>query len=156
MTDFALNRIFNELIEVLNDPPDGITVMYNEEDLNCWTCYLVGPNDTPYENMTYELEIQFPQSYPYKPPIVQFITPMFHPNVTKHGLVVISVLQWDWTPALKGSDILLYIRSLCDNPEILPAEYMNNHALTLFRENPELYKTTVMIWFKGYIGGNSA
>ena len=41
---------------------------------------LVRPKDTPFEDGTFKLTIQFSEEYPNKPPIVRFVSKMFHPN----------------------------------------------------------------------------
>ena len=35
---------------------------------------IAGPPDTPYEGGTYRLEIKIPDTYPFNPPRVRFIT----------------------------------------------------------------------------------
>ena len=41
-------------------------------------CYR--PHDTPFEDGTFKLTIEFTEEYPNKPPSVRFISKMFHPN----------------------------------------------------------------------------
>ena len=38
------------------------------------------PKDTPFEDGTFKLTIQFSEEYPNKPPVVRFVSKMFHPN----------------------------------------------------------------------------
>ena len=38
------------------------------------------PKDTPFEDGTFKLTMQFSEEYPNKPPIVRFVSKMFHPN----------------------------------------------------------------------------
>jgi len=38
------------------------------------------PKDTPFEDGTFKLTIEFTEEYPNKPPTVRFISRMFHPN----------------------------------------------------------------------------
>lgn len=38
------------------------------------------PHDTPFEDGTFKLTIEFTEEYPNKPPSVRFISKMFHPN----------------------------------------------------------------------------
>lgn len=38
------------------------------------------PDDTPWEGGTFNLVIEFSEDYPNKPPRVQFVSKLFHPN----------------------------------------------------------------------------
>jgi ubiquitin-conjugating enzyme E2 C len=46
-----------------------------------WKAKITGAANTPYANQTYELQMEFPEDYPMRPPTVMFVTPCFHPNV---------------------------------------------------------------------------
>ena len=59
-----------------------------EDDLTKWSGTLVGPSDTPYEGGIFQLEITFPEEYPYKPPKIIFKTPIYHPwSITIHNFI---------------------------------------------------------------------
>jgi ubiquitin-protein ligase len=38
------------------------------------------PHDTPFEDGTFKLTLVFTEEYPNKPPVVRFVSKMFHPN----------------------------------------------------------------------------
>jgi len=42
---------------------------------------MTGPEETPYADGVFTLDMKFPSEYPFKPPTVKFKTPIFHPNV---------------------------------------------------------------------------
>ena len=44
------------------------------DDLTELAGTIKGPPDTPYEGGTYRLEIKIPDTYPFNPPRVRFIT----------------------------------------------------------------------------------
>ena len=48
------------------------------DDLTELAGTILGPPDTPYEGGTYKLEIKIPDTYPFNPPRVRFITKVFH------------------------------------------------------------------------------
>lgn len=41
-----------------------------------------GPPDTPYAGGLYTVDIQIPDMYPFKSPIMKFDTKMWHPNIS--------------------------------------------------------------------------
>ena len=45
-------------------------------------CYIFcfRPHDTPFEDGTFKLTVEFTEEYPNKPPTVRFVSKMFHPN----------------------------------------------------------------------------
>lgn len=45
------------------------------------------PKDTPFEDGTFKLTMQFSEEYPNKPPIVRFVSKMYHPN-GEEGVVI--------------------------------------------------------------------
>ena len=40
----------------------------------------LSPKDTPFEDGTFKLTMQFSEEYPNKAPTVRFVSKMFHPN----------------------------------------------------------------------------
>lgn len=88
-----------------------------------WTqAYLIGKHqskalpDSPYEGGLFFLHIEFPKSYPFRPPLIKFITRIFHPNVSYHGDIGVNILKHDWAPILMLTKVLVSIRSLLINP----------------------------------------
>ena len=67
---------------------------------------IIGPNDTPFENATFRLVMQFDEQYPNKPPVVRFISQMFHPNVYASGELCLDILQNRWSPTYDVAAIL--------------------------------------------------
>ena len=57
-------------------------------------------------------------SYPMQPPFVQFITKIFHPNVSRHGDIGLDSIHHNWSLALTLSKILLSIQSLLTDPYV--------------------------------------
>lgn len=72
-----------------------------------------GPPDTPYAGGTYIVKISIPDSYPFKAPSMNFITKMWHPNIssqtvssetrsshaTHHFAAVVSRAEGDPSPS---------------------------------------------------------
>ncbi|KAF2366910.1 Ubiquitin-conjugating enzyme E2 [Trinorchestia longiramus] len=54
--------------------------------------------------------------YPLGPPVVRFLTKIFHPNVSCHGDIGIDSIQHNWSLALTISKVLISIQSLLTDP----------------------------------------
>jgi ubiquitin-conjugating enzyme E2 D/E len=81
-----------------NDPIELIGVIF-------------GPVQSPYEGGIFFLKINL-FGYPFKAPLIKFITKVYHPNIDKKGTISISILKNDWTAALTLHKVLLSICSL--------------------------------------------
>uniref|UniRef100_A0A7S3EFD5 UBC core domain-containing protein n=1 Tax=Rhodosorus marinus TaxID=101924 RepID=A0A7S3EFD5_9RHOD len=45
------------------------------------------------EGGMFKARLTFPKDYPYKPPVMKFVSEMWHPNIYKDGKVCISILH---------------------------------------------------------------
>ena len=109
-------RLQKELYQMKNNAPEGCyLISKNPSNLNKWTCAIKGPDDTPYENGYFQMEINFPPNYPFKPPRVAFITEIFHPNVSNED-ICLDILACQWNPTFTVPKLLMALRSLLDEP----------------------------------------
>ena len=141
MSNFATIRLAKELIKINNEKIDGI-IIDKPEDLMLWNAKIIGPIGTPYENGIFELVLRFDSDYPNRPPSVQFITPMFHPNIYRDGKICVDILQSsEWSPVLNIRTILLSIMSLLMDPN--PASPANREAALLYLSDKDAYEEVV-------------
>jgi ubiquitin-conjugating enzyme E2 D/E len=129
-----LKRLQKEWEKLQKDPVEYVTAgPKNETDLTKWIGTLVGPTETPYEGGVFQLEIFFPENYPYMPPKIIFKTPIYHPNITPRGSICLDILKTNWSPALNIRAVLLSLCSLLSDPNpddpLMPEiahQYKNN------------------------------
>jgi len=132
----ALRRIQKELNDLQRDPPSNCSAgPITEQDIYNWKATIIGPEGSPYSGGLFQLIISFPTDYPFKPPKVQFMTKIFHPNINANGGICLDILKDQWSPALSIGKVLLSISSLLTDanpsdplvPEIAKL-YVNNRA----------------------------
>jgi len=56
-------------------------------ELNSWTCMIIGPPRTAFENRMYSLRLEVPKEYPGKPPLVRFTSRINMSCVSSNGNV---------------------------------------------------------------------
>ena len=129
-----LKREFNNFVK---DPPlncsGGPVNNNNNIDYYKWNATITGPQQSPYENGIFNLEIVFPPNYPFKPPTVVFKTPIYHPNISRGGSICLDILKEHWSPALTISKVLLSICSLLTDPN--PDDPLRSDVANLYQNN---------------------
>lgn len=111
----------------MTSPTPGISAFPAGATMTTWTATLLGPTGTPYANLTLKLTLNFPDNYPYAPPDVKFVTPIYHPNVDMAGRICLDILKpataggsseggGAWSAVLNTGAVLLSIQSLLGEP----------------------------------------
>ena len=83
------------------------------DDWHCLADVVVsmrGPPDSPFEDGTFMLKLQYPSDWPDKPPRVMFLTRMFHPNIMLGGTIDNVVQKDGWSPGITLFHLLLHMR----------------------------------------------
>jgi ubiquitin-conjugating enzyme E2 D/E len=146
-------RLFNELKTIrqeikTNKCPYVESIDLKDNNILIWKAIMKGPEDTPFENGKFELELTFPDDFPYKPPRVYFKTKVYHPNVADNGNICLDLLKDNWSPILSISKLLLSINSLMAYPN--PDDPLNGTIAKQYKTDRELYNETVKEWIKLY------
>merc|ERR1711970_1527266 len=142
MSTSARRRLMRDFKRLQEDPPAGVSGAPTDNNILLWNAVKFGPVDTPFEDGTFKLTIEFTEEYPNKPPVVRFVSKMFHPNVYADGSICLDILQNRWSPTYDVSSILTSIQSLLDEPN--PNSPANSQAAQLFQENRREYEKKVM------------
>ena len=107
-------------------------------DIFKWNVLLKGPKKSCYENGLFKLLLIFPKNYPEDPLDIKFIIKIYHPNISKDGVICISSKSSDWE---KNKDIINVIYSfyvLLKNPNL--EHGLNKEALMLYKNDYESFK----------------
>ncbi|CDR37739.1 CYFA0S01e16138g1_1 [Cyberlindnera fabianii] len=136
---FRNTNIFTQRLQ--SDPPDGVSATPLAENVMVWNAVIIGPADTPFEDGTFRLTINFDEQYPNKPPHVKFISQMFHPNVYASGEICLDILQNRWSPTFDVASILTSIQSLLNDPNI--SSPANVEAANLYKDHSSQYTKRV-------------
>ena len=115
----VFSRVQREINQIeKNKHLTGISIKPCEDDVWFHLCATIGgPVDTPYEEGTFQIDIRVPQNYPFEPPEMQFITKVWHPNISSaDGAICLDILNQTWSPALTLNTTLLSLQALLSAP----------------------------------------
>ena len=134
----TIKRINADLNEILKNPPANCSAgPIDENNIYEWQATIMGPRDSPYQDGIFYLSIIFPSEYPFKPPIVKFITKIYHCNINSKGSICLDILKNEWSPALTISKLLLSICSLMTDPN--PDDPLVTEIAELYTNNRTLH-----------------
>ncbi|RSH90996.1 hypothetical protein EHS25_010172 [Saitozyma podzolica] len=119
LTPQALRLLSRELVTLRSDPPEGVRVVVDEEDLTNMEGWVQGPAGTPYEGGYYRIRFNFGPEYPNVPPKCTMLTKIFHPNMSKAGEICVDTLKKGWKKEYGVGHVLVTIKCLLiyPNPE---------------------------------------
>ncbi|XP_039941793.1 ubiquitin-conjugating enzyme E2 T isoform X2 [Hirundo rustica] len=147
------SRLTRELSLLATEPPPGITCWQNGQ-LDNLRAQIIGGVDTPYEKGIFNLEIIVPERYPFEPPKIRFLTPIYHPNIDSAGRICLDVLKLPpkgaWRPSLNISTLLTSIQLLMAEPN--PDDPLMADISSEYKYNKQLFLLNAREWTKKYAG----
>lgn len=139
-----IKQVAKELSILSSDPPEGIKVFTNEEDVTDIQATIEGPAGTPYEGGLFRVKLVLGKDFPTAPPKGFFMTKIFHPNVANNGEICVNTLKKDWKPDLGVKHILLTVKCLLIVPN--PESALNEEAGKLLLEKYEDYSKRAQLF----------
>ncbi|KAH7825519.1 putative ubiquitin-conjugating enzyme [Monocercomonoides exilis] len=118
MSATVLRRIQIEINRFSTDPVEGIRIAPHEDNIRYIDAFIKGPMGSPYEGGEFKLEIFLRDGYPMEPPLVRFLTPVYHPNIDKLGRICLDTLKDAWTPAIQIRTMLMSVQALMSTPNL--------------------------------------
>jgi ubiquitin-conjugating enzyme E2 D len=144
-----IKRLKNELNEFKKYPNENFEVsLPNINDIYSWDAIIYGPKDTIYENGKFKLSIFIPEHYPFESPVIKFITPMYHPNISSNGDICLNIIRDEWSPVLCIRQVLLGICVLLNNPN--PNDPMRNNIAEIYKSDVKQYEKNVIEHIKQF------
>lgn len=151
------NIVRKEWTRLRKNLPEGIYVHGSEQRQDLLRVAIVGPSDTPYEDVLFYFDIVLPNMYPAEPPRVYFWSHgrRLNPNLYEDGKVCLSILgTWDgddveqWDP--RNSNVLRVLLSLqamvfVEQPYYNEAGYQKQRGSVEGRTNARTYNESTML-----------
>ncbi|KAG6487741.1 hypothetical protein ZIOFF_056346 [Zingiber officinale] len=144
-----------------------------------------GPVDTPYQGGTFVIDIQLtilkrlydvktgtigigtaPLSvndgvqfvaggYPFEPPKMQFVTKVWHPNISsQNGAICLDILKDQWSPALTLKTALLSLQALLSAPA--PDDPQDAVVAKQYLREYNTFLATARYWTEAFAKGSSS
>ncbi|KAK3048710.1 Ubiquitin-conjugating enzyme E2 1 [Extremus antarcticus] len=147
-------RLQKEIADIHKDTHSGISITSPQDspDISDFTHlkgHFTGPPDTPYEGGHYQIDIRITGEYPFKPPVMKFITKIWHPNVSSQtGAICLDTLGAQWSPVLTLKSALISLQSLLSSPE--PKDPQDAEVAGMLISRPEEFKHVAREWAQRY------
>lgn len=151
-THSVSRRLQSELMALMTCGDPGVSAFPEGDNIFSWIGTIKGSAGTVYEGFSYKMSMRFPTDYPFKPPVVKFETPCFHPNVDQYGNVCLDILQDKWSSAYDVRTILLSVQSLLGEPN--NDSPLNSYAAALWA-NQEEYRKVMQKQYRDACGPNT-
>ncbi|KAK5860154.1 hypothetical protein PBY51_021651 [Eleginops maclovinus] len=131
-------RVLEELKSLHCNPHPFFRVFPSESDFTFWRILMQGPPDTPYKKGVFELYCQFGPDYPAKPPLVRFVTPVYHCNVNSVGRICHNLFDRNYNAHITMREILDAVYGLLIIPE--PEDPLDSILAEEFLTSRETYE----------------
>ncbi|KAG8375976.1 hypothetical protein BUALT_Bualt09G0015100 [Buddleja alternifolia] len=110
----------------------------NSDDFH-WEARVIGPMNSPYADHFFKLIIHFEPNFPLSPPLVNFRTKVFHPNISLTSGIELDILRERWNPALTIPKVLQRIRQLMAEPNVNAPHPSSTQVLQLYLDDHDRY-----------------
>eukprot|EP00041_Stephanoeca_diplocostata_P009860 m.155112 g.155112 ORF g.155112 m.155112 type:complete len:206 (-) comp17929_c0_seq2:504-1121(-) len=152
----ALSRVKRELAETKRDTEiqdANITcTLVNPGDYFHLAGTIEGPPQTPYAGGNFKLSIEIPEAYPFSPPKVKFLTPIWHPNISSQtGAICLDILKDQWAAAMTLTKVLISIQVLLSSAE--PDDPQDAVVATQYKDDRAMFERTAAHWTSAYADG---
>jgi ubiquitin-conjugating enzyme E2 D len=148
----VMKRFMKELNDMSSNPLPNMFIYpgisANGEVCDVLKVLMVGLQDHPmYKDYGFELSIRIPSDYPFRPPQLQCVTPIYHYAISADGRVCLPILHDNWSPAKTIRHVLEDFSDLVHDHKKLDPDC--NYAIRswlsdLLRTDSEAYTTAAI------------
>jgi len=150
--DARLRRVNKEIADCKNDKTSNVKLDLVDNSPYHLIGSFKGPEGTPYEGGHFDVDIVIPESYPFQPVKMKFITKVYHPNVSSaSGAICLDILKDAWSPVLTLKSTLISLQSLLCSPE--PNDPQDAEVAKHFMTSKSSFNDTARYWTQIYAGG---
>ncbi|NXG43125.1 UBE2T enzyme, partial [Psilopogon haemacephalus] len=146
------SRLARELSLLATEPPPGVSCWQHRGQLGELRAQILGGADTAYEKGIFNLEIIVPERYPFEPPKIRFLTPIYHPNIDSAGRICLDLLKLPpkgaWRPSLNICTLLTSIQLLMAEPN--PDDPLMADISSEYKYNKQLFLQHAREWTQKY------
>ncbi|CAO1613775.1 unnamed protein product [Sympodiomycopsis kandeliae] len=155
MADPRLRRVNKEIQDIKNDKASKVEIALIDDSPFHLVGTFPGPEGSPYEKGTFDVDIQIPDSYPFQPLKMKFITKVYHPNISSaSGAICLDILKDAWSPILTLKSTLLSLRSLLCSPE--PNDPQDAEVAKHYLSDKKSWEETARYWTDIYANGSES
>ncbi len=133
----TLQRLNYELKNIEELKQFGVIIETENDNIYKWIIIMDGPVNSPYEGGKFTLSIDFPSNYPFSPPLINFITRIYHCNINNSGGICLDILKDQWSPALTVNKVIISIISLLNDPN--PHDPLVTDIANIYLQDKNLY-----------------
>ncbi|XP_047055851.1 ubiquitin-conjugating enzyme E2 27 [Lolium rigidum] len=152
-----VSRVQKELTECNRDSDvSGVSIALHDggSSITHLTGTIAGPLDTPYQGGIFRIDIRLPGGYPFEPPKMQFITKVWHPNISsQNGAICLDILKDQWSPALTLKTALLSLQALLSAPA--PDDPQDAVVAQQYLRDKSTFVNTARYWTEAYAKSDS-
>ncbi|EJC98382.1 uncharacterized protein FOMMEDRAFT_23645 [Fomitiporia mediterranea MF3/22] len=149
--DARLRRVQKEILDCKNDKTSNIILELIDNSPYHLKGSFDGPEGTPYEGGRYDVDIVVPESYPFQPVKMKFITKVYHPNISSaSGAICLDILKDAWSPVLTLKSTLISLQSLLCSPE--PNDPQDAEVAKHYMTSRSSFEATARYWAQTYAG----
>jgi ubiquitin-conjugating enzyme E2 A len=135
-------KLIMKKFEAAKGNPD-FKITHVNEDIMGHYYILLQPTGGYYKGQTYIIEFKSQYSgnvFPFNPPLVKFVTSIYHPNISVNGSICVDILTENakWSPQYDINAVMSSIILLLDVPN--NASPFNGEAANLYRGCEKKYK----------------
>jgi ubiquitin-protein ligase len=116
--------------------------------------YATTPTNHQAQGGHFKLLLTLPADYPFKPPVLNFQTKIYHPNITNDdkGSMCLGMLRADeWKPPNKILAVLNMARNLLVEPN--PDDAVETSIAEQYKNNRKEFEKQAKEWTKKYANG---